>query len=138
MNYPTADNFDAHSHVDCDYDEVTKISTVAIHNDYGYFVGSAIPCEEDYEDASFILGGTIAEMRAWLEYYKERRRVAKAQMKELKLAINAFESMREAEDYKRPINWLHREFKDLENELESWNKMIETIEIAINNTLGRK
>lgn len=64
------------------YDPITRKTTIKIGNQYGIYTGTATLHPSDkYEE---IFGGSLAEVRAYIEYYKKELSKTKAALKAIK------------------------------------------------------
>ena len=118
------------------FNDYTGVSTVALKNHGKTYTGTSILHPEDWENASKYVGCRLAEKRAMIEYYKEKKNIARIKRDAIISLIkdiendnhdDGFASMSKynKEKIKHHLNYWNREYKINKNNMNTLYKSIQ-------------
>ena len=110
------------------------LSQVTLSTPFGHFTGSAICNYADGDEFSELVGGSFAEMRAWIKYYKTLALITRQSLKELNGIYCCSKPNKTRDMIKQRMDELQEIWEVCNREISLINKEID----ARNEYLGKK
>ena len=120
------------------YDEETGESFATISTDIGEFIGYAKLNPEDAEIASNYAGCRYAEMRADIQYMKQKARISEYKMQPLKKIYNDLKQRNNFNPDNIGIKLLEKEIYILEDEKEFFKTNVQTLTTRLDEAIHNR
>lgn len=114
-----------------DYSPLTKCSIVKIKTELGRFSGTAKLHPEDEDTESKIFGCYLAELRAYREYFKQKKALVSAEIKALKDYQNIIMSMKEYDEKHFAASKLRRQIIEKQQLLTSITEQLKSLQTTL-------
>ena len=124
--------------ISSDYNEETGVSKVTIATDIGQFTDYAYLSAEDAEIASKFAGCRYAEMRASIQYMKQKARIAEYKLEELYKIYKDLTQRNNCNMNNIGIKLLEKEIYILEDEKQFFKTNVKTLTERLNEAINTR